>query len=126
MIDPPAGHTELKLRICLGTDVAMGPGKADLLDALVRTGSISAAARHMGMSYRRAWLLIDTMNRCFQVPVVAAKTGGKDGGGAILTDFGRVMLADYRAMIVQAQAVITASAEHFFAHLATSGEPSAT
>ncbi|MGZ5105893.1 MAG: winged helix-turn-helix domain-containing protein, partial [Usitatibacter sp.] len=81
-----------KLRLMFGTEIAIGPGKADLLDAIAATGSISASARRMGMSYRRAWLLVDTMNRCFREPVVAAATGGSGGGGASLTPFGRRVL----------------------------------
>ena len=81
-----------------GTEIAIGPGKADLLDAIAATGSISESARRMGMSYRRAWLLVDTMNRCFREPVVASATGGSGGGGARLTPFGRRVLAQFRAM----------------------------
>ena len=65
-----------RLRILLGADIAIGPGKADLLEAIGRTGSISAAAREMDMSYRRAWLLVDTMNHCFHAPLVEAVKGG--------------------------------------------------
>ena len=76
----------------------MGPGKADLLDAIAATGSISAAAKHMGMSYRRAWLLVDTMNRCFADPLVETRPGGGEQAGAVVTDAGRAALADYRAL----------------------------
>jgi molybdate transport system regulatory protein len=72
----------VRLRVVLERDVAIGPGKADLLDAVGATGSISAAARRMGMSYKRAWLLVDTMNRCFRAPLVAAAKGGQAGGSA--------------------------------------------
>jgi molybdate transport system regulatory protein len=81
-----------------GSEIAIGPGKAELLDAIAATGSISQSARRMGMSYRRAWLLVDTMNRCFREPVVAAASGGPGGGGAALTPFGRRALAQFRAM----------------------------
>ncbi len=74
----------------------MGPGKVDLLEAIGRTGSISAAGREMGMSYRRAWLLVDELNRMFAKPIVTASTGGSHGGGAALTDFGRDIAAAYR------------------------------
>lgn len=76
----------------------MGPGKADLLDAIVREGSISAAGRALGMSYRRTWLLVDTMNRCWEGPLVETSMGGKVGGGARLTSLGRSVLARYRAL----------------------------
>ena len=65
-----------KLRVMYGTEIAIGPGKAELLAAIAETGSISASAKRLGMSYRRAWLLVDTMNRCFREPVVASATGG--------------------------------------------------
>jgi molybdate transport system regulatory protein len=81
-----------------GTEIAIGPGKAELLEAIAATGSISASAKRLGMSYRRAWLLVDTMNRCFREPVVASATGGSGGGGAAVTPFGKQVLARYRAM----------------------------
>lgn len=74
----------------------MGPGKADLLAAIDATGSISAAGRAMGMSYRRAWLLVDAMNRCWAEPLVDTATGGRKGGGARLSEAGRAVLAAYR------------------------------
>ena len=76
----------------------MGPGKADLLDAITQTGSISAAARAMGMSYRRAWMLVDTMNRCFISPLVETHPGGGQGAGARVTEDGAAALARYRAL----------------------------
>ena len=85
----------------------MGPGKANLLLAIEQTGSISAAARKMGMSYRRAWLLVDAMNRCFLEPVVETATGGQGGGGAQVTDFGRKALQRYRDMEAKAAACVT-------------------
>ena len=83
----------------VGDEIAIGPGKSDLLEAISETGSISESARRLGMSYRRAWLLVDTMNRCFREPVVASATGGAGGGGAQVTAFGRRVLARYRAML---------------------------
>ena len=85
-----------RLRITLGEGLILGPGKVDLIDAIERTGSISAAGREMGMSYRRAWLLVDALNRMFKRPVVVAATGGAKGGGARLTDFGRAIASAYR------------------------------
>ncbi len=87
-----------RLRILLGQATAIGPGKADLLEQIIETGSISAAARAMGMSYRRAWLLVDTMNRCFRSPLVETATGGKRGGGARVTPLGLEVLRRYREM----------------------------
>ena len=87
-----------KLRVMFGAEIAIGPGKAELLEAIDETGSISASAKRLRMSYRRAWLLVDTMNRCFREPVVVSATGGSGGGGASVTPFGRDMLRRYRAM----------------------------
>ena len=89
-------RTEFRLRIHRGDDIAVGPGKIDLLEAIGASGSISAAARSLGMSYRRAWLLVDTMNRCFRSPVVKAEAGGKRGGGAQLTRLGDEVIRRYR------------------------------
>jgi molybdate transport system regulatory protein len=88
----------VRLRVVLQHNIAIGPGKADLLEAIGATGSISAAARRMGMSYKRAWLLVDTMNRCFRSPLVAAAKGGETGGGARLTALGGKVLWRYRSM----------------------------
>lgn len=95
---PGRGVPRLSLRVVLGADIAIGPGKADLLECIAATGSIAAAGRRMGMSYKRAWLLVDTMNRCFRAPLVAAEKGGSSGGGAQLTPLGADVLALYRAI----------------------------
>jgi molybdate transport system regulatory protein len=97
-----------RLRILLGKTIAIGPGKAQLLALIEKHGSISAAAREMGMSYRRAWTLVETMNRTFREPVVAAATGGRGGGGAEVTEFGREALRRYRAMEEKAAASVSA------------------
>lgn len=89
---------EPRLRVMLGPAIAIGPGKAALLELIVETGSIAAAGRCMGMSYRRAWQLVKTMNTCFREPLVEAVKGGQHGGGAQLTATGRDVLARYRAM----------------------------
>ncbi len=89
---------QLHLRIHLGPEVALGPGKADLLEGIDATGSIAAAGRQLGMSYKRAWVLVDTMNACFRTPLVAAAKGGKTGGGASLTPLGKKVVASYRRM----------------------------
>jgi molybdate transport system regulatory protein len=94
----PAPRLDLRLRFYLGEEIALGPGKADLLEAIRDTGSIAAAGRAMGMSYRRAWLLVDTMNRCFREPLVATERGGAGRGGASLTPLGAEALARYRAL----------------------------
>ena len=87
---------QFRLRISKGDDIAVGPGKIELLEAIAATGSITAAARALGMSYRRAWLLVDMMNRCFKHPVVEAETGGKRGGGTRLTALGAEVVQRYR------------------------------
>lgn len=84
-----------RIRLQLGEDIALGPGKVELLMLIEETGSISAAARRMGMSYRRAWLLVETMNRCFAAPLVETAQGGKGGGGAGVSEMGRQVLALY-------------------------------
>lgn len=88
-----------QLRLVHGADIAIGPGKADLLEHIRDTGSISAAGRAMGMSYKRAWLLVSTMNRCFADPLVSVSRGGSDHGGAELTDNGERVLAAYRRLV---------------------------
>ena len=93
-----SGHRiQFRLRLTRGEDIAVGPGKVDLLEAIAREGSITAAARALGMSYRRAWLLVDTMNRCFRGPVVDAEAGGQRGGGTRLTPLGEEVVRRYRA-----------------------------
>ncbi|WP_425228029.1 winged helix-turn-helix domain-containing protein [Sphingomonas sp.] len=88
----------ISIRLLHDGEIALGPGKADLLDAIAATGSISAAGRQLGLSYRRAWLLVDTMNRAFAAPLVTAAKGGARGGGAALTETGQAVLAGYRAL----------------------------
>src|SRR5258707_13720481 len=85
-----------QIRIMFRKAIAMGPGKADLLRAIDETGSISAAARQMEMSYRPAWLLVDTMNQAFKSPVVVTLTGGKAWCRAALTEIGKEWLDRYR------------------------------
>lgn len=89
---------KLKLQLMCGDEIAMGLGKADLLDAIIAHGSISAAAKAMGMSYRRAWLLVDAMNRCWTGPLVETVAGGSKERGARVTPLGQDVLQRYRAM----------------------------
>ena len=98
----------LTLRVDLDEDRAVGPGKIRLLEAIRDTGSITKAGLALGMSYRRAWLLVDDMNNCFREPVVAAQAGGSHGGGAALTPFGRNLIDQYRAIEVEAYAATAA------------------
>jgi molybdate transport system regulatory protein len=87
---------KLRLKLVLGPDTALGPGKSDLLEAIDQTGSIAAAGRQLGMSYKRAWLLVETMNGCFKTPLVASVRGGKGGGVAHLTPAGKEVLQRFR------------------------------
>lgn len=88
-------RTKLTFRLLFKDEIALGPGKIDLLQAIDHTGSISAAGKSMKMSYRRAWLLVDVMNRCFTTPLVQTAKGGQHGGGASLTPLGRQVLETY-------------------------------
>ena len=96
----------LMIRVAFGAHDALGSGKARLMELVDRHGSISAAARAMGVSYRRAWLLIEGLRQTFREPVVAARHGGKRGGGAGLTPFGKDLLNRYRAIERAARAAV--------------------
>ncbi len=98
MADTPS--LKIKLQVMCGEEIAMGPGKADLLDAIAAHGSISAAGRALGFSYRRAWLLVDAMNRCWVQPLVLARGGA---AGAEVTEFGHRVLAAYRTLQASAE-----------------------
>ncbi|MEO8314432.1 MAG: LysR family transcriptional regulator [Pseudomonadota bacterium] len=106
------------IRIDFSGTCSLGPGKISLLEGIERTGSLSAAARALGMSYRRGWLLLHSTNEGFSQPVVALSVGGKDGGGARLTDFGRRLVADYREF----EAAVDVLATKTFAGVRTSGK----
>ncbi len=97
-----------RLRFVLEPDIALGPGKADMLEQISATGSISAAGRIMGMSYKRAWMMVESMNRCFRRPLVETAKGGRRGGGALLTPAGEEVLARYRSMEAKAARAIEA------------------
>jgi molybdate transport system regulatory protein len=118
-----AGNKTLgvRLRVVLEPDIAIGPGKADLLDGVRETGSIAAAGRRMGMSYKRAWYLLDTMNRCFKAPLVEASKGGRAGGGARLTPLGERVLASYRRMEALTAEAVAAELRTVHEALATDG-----
>lgn len=102
-----------QLRIMLGKATAIGPGKAELLGLIDAHGSISAAAREMGMSYRRAWKLVESMNAAFRAPLVEAVAGGKGGGGAQVTHAGRDVLRRYREMEDKAADSVAADLDAF-------------
>ena len=98
-----------RIRVTCGGDIALGPGKVDLLEHVVATGSIAEAASRMDMSYMRAWTLIKTMNACFREPLVVATRGGQEHGGAGLTKTGRAALTLYRQMEGESKASMAGS-----------------
>ncbi len=98
---------ELRLRLYAGAHIAMGPGKADLLEAIMRCGSISAAGRELGISYKRCWDMVETMNQCFRQSLVITAAGGSHGGGAMVTEYGHTVLREFRAMERAAEIAIT-------------------
>lgn len=104
------GQLKLKVQLVCGEAFAIGPGKADLLEAIDREGSISGAGRALGMSYRRAWLLVDEMNRCFQERVIETLSGGGRERGARISAFGREVLGAYRTVEAQAAEVTEGAA----------------
>jgi molybdate transport system regulatory protein len=94
--DENSGRPFPRLRIMVRPGLVLGPGKVELLEAIGRTGSISAAGRDMGMSYRRAWLLVSALNEMFGRVLVSTSPGGAGGGGAEVTEFGRAVIEAYR------------------------------
>lgn len=112
-------QAQLKIRISQGKTVAMGPGKADLLEAIVSCGSISSAAKQMKMSYKRAWDLIDELNKSFNQPLVMTSPGGKHGGGAKITEFGQYILDNYRRLIAKTYHLAEAELNNITSELRT-------
>ena len=106
-------YSGLTLRVMGRRAPAMGPGKAELIERIAETGSISAAARAMGMSYRRAWQLVEALNKDFHKPVVLTAIGGQRGGGARVTPFGAEILALFRKMEDKASAAIAGELRRF-------------
>ena len=100
----PPTPTGLRIRLVLGRGTMIGPGKADLLEGIRDTGSIAAAGRRMGMSYKRAWTLVEAMNAAYREPLVATSRGGSSHGGASLTGLGGEVLAAYRRLESKAAA----------------------
>jgi len=112
----------VRFRLDFGVDEAVGPGKIALLEQIGRGGSLSQAARDLRMSYRRAWQLLDSVNTIFREPVVLTQKGGRGGGGATLTPFGRALIESYRAFDAEAQEL----AARAFAPLAARARGSAS
>lgn len=120
MSSSSASTPKIVFRIQVGPEGRIGRGKIELLGHIRETGSISAAGRAMDMSYRRAWLLVDEMNRLFREPVVSPQRGGKQGGGAVVTPFGEALLHRYRAMEAAMAAAVAEDLDWIEAGLAIS------
>ncbi len=110
----------IQLRVMIGPEVRFGPGKANLLQGIKETGSIAAAGRRMGMSYKRAWYLVDAMNNHFSIPFVESTKGGSAGGGAKLTPLGENVLTSYRTMQLLTAAAVAHELRRLRTHLTTS------
>jgi len=120
----PHYEMQCRVRVALAKNIALGPGKVALLGAIASTGSISAAARSMGMSYRRAWLLVETMNSCFEKPLVETATGGKSGGGAQITADGERLLRGYSEMMGRVEALAQEQLDQLLKQTPLKSEPS--
>ncbi len=118
--------SRVRLRVDFDNAGQLGPGKVRLMELIAETGSISAAGRAMDMSYRRAWLLVDSLNRCFKQPLVLTQLGGSGGGGALLSEFGQQVVASYRAMERDATAAVAAQLTLLEQALAPPAEPPAS
>ena len=112
----------IRLRVRLAPGVDLGPGKADLLEGIRDTGSISAAGRRMRMSYKRAWQLVDELNGLFDAPLVAAIKGGSGGGGAALTKLGENVLERYRRMHAACCAAVAKDVGFLYGHRSSAAE----
>ena len=106
---------------CPTTELAIGPGKVALLEAIQETGSITSSAKRLGMSYRRAWLLVEETNRCLVRPAVQTASGGKDGGGTSLTPLGVELVRRYRALERQTGAAVNRNLKSLLRTLPRSG-----
>jgi len=101
----PVPQVQFRMRVYRDGSIAIGPGRITLLEAIDRTGSISAAARQLKMSYRRAWLLVNDTNNALKKPAVTSSEGGASGGGSKLTETGQALIRHYRNIeLIAAQA----------------------
>ena len=115
----PSAEVRFRLRITAGGVIAIGPGKIALLEAIAATGSITSAAKLLGMSYRRAWLLLDALDRSLKTPAVDSAKGGSAGGGSVITDVGWQVMALYRQIEATAASACAADTKELLALLAT-------
>jgi molybdate transport system regulatory protein len=115
--DSSGSSVRPRIRVLLGSDIALGPGKVDLLDAIEEAGTLAGAAQRLGMSYMRAWKLVQTMNACFREPLVETTRGGKAHGHAALTDSGRSVRDLYRRMEAEFLVAVDGSWQELRAHL---------
>jgi molybdate transport system regulatory protein len=117
------GPIRLNLRLTFPRGVPLSHGKAELMELIRETGSIRQAAAKMDMSYRRAWLLVDELNRLFREPAIETKQGGKSGGGAALTDFGEELLKRFRAMEARTMKTLAADLDWLASHQSEEATP---
>lgn len=113
----PANTVRPRIRVLHGDEIALGPGKVDLLESIAAAGSLAEAARRLGMSYMRAWHLLQTMHACFREPLVHTTRGGSAHGGATLTETGKAVLAAYRRMESEALRAIEPAWEEMRGYL---------
>lgn len=118
MENEPKPKQAARLRLVFNGALVLGPGRADLLERIARTGSIAAAGRTMHMSYKRAWLLVDALNTAFDAPLVEVSRGGAGHGGAVLTALGEEVLARYRRIEELTRVAIEGEMNALFARLA--------
>jgi molybdate transport system regulatory protein len=104
----PVPSPGLRIRLVFEDGAMIGPGKADLLEAIRDTGSIAEAGRRLGMSYKRAWTLVETLNATFAAPLVESRRGGAGVGGAALTEAGETALSQYRRLEAKASRAVAA------------------
>ena len=105
------------IRLLLGNNFSLGPGKIELINAIGAAGSISGAAKMVGMSYRRAWNLVDSINQDFSTPVIITSSGGKGGGGAVVSDIGLEIIKRYQCIEAKALASVNDDLEEFQSYL---------
>ena len=115
--------TSVSIRLRFSLEARIGPGKIALLEGVERTGSIAAAGRELGMSYRRAWLLIDSLSGMFAEPVIVTTAGGSHGGGSQLTELGRELVTAFRAAERDAQRAVADHFKELLPRIRITGDP---